>query len=183
MGYFQVRYDSRVVNYDHRGFIRLATEDISILQEENTNLRWSVTVCLTSCLFCLNSAALISLSEQQFYLFGQIQNCQTGGWPYSDTSTYGECFLLQVNYSFWCSTGLRNTLPSSSPEENDSEIWCFVGTFAEGEIILLPKSVKWKYFLRMHILWDSIHWSKRTIIVAPYILLVGPIEIAVNTLR
>ena len=23
MGYFQVRYDSRVVNYDHRGFIRL----------------------------------------------------------------------------------------------------------------------------------------------------------------
>ena len=24
MGYFQVRYDSRVVNYDHRGFIRLA---------------------------------------------------------------------------------------------------------------------------------------------------------------
>ena len=26
MGYFQVRYDSRVVNYDHRGFIRLATE-------------------------------------------------------------------------------------------------------------------------------------------------------------
>ena len=26
MGYFQVRYDSRVVNYDRRGFIRLATE-------------------------------------------------------------------------------------------------------------------------------------------------------------
>ena len=25
MGYFQVRYDSRVVNYDYRGFIRLAT--------------------------------------------------------------------------------------------------------------------------------------------------------------
>ena len=25
MWYFQVRYDSRVVNYDHRGFIRLAT--------------------------------------------------------------------------------------------------------------------------------------------------------------
>ena len=24
-GYFQVRYDSRVVNYDHRGFIRLTT--------------------------------------------------------------------------------------------------------------------------------------------------------------
>ena len=26
MVYFQVRYDSGVVNYDHRGFIRLATE-------------------------------------------------------------------------------------------------------------------------------------------------------------
>ena len=25
MGYFQVRYDSRVVIYDHRAFIRLAT--------------------------------------------------------------------------------------------------------------------------------------------------------------
>ena len=25
MGYFQVKYDSRVVNYDRRGFIRLAT--------------------------------------------------------------------------------------------------------------------------------------------------------------
>ena len=25
MGYFQVRYDSRVENYDRRGFIRLAT--------------------------------------------------------------------------------------------------------------------------------------------------------------
>ena len=26
MGYFQVRYNSRVVNYDRRGFIRLATD-------------------------------------------------------------------------------------------------------------------------------------------------------------
>ena len=26
MGYFQVRYNSRVINYDRRGFIRLATE-------------------------------------------------------------------------------------------------------------------------------------------------------------
>ena len=25
MGYFQVRYNSRVVNYNRRGFIRLAT--------------------------------------------------------------------------------------------------------------------------------------------------------------
>ena len=28
MGYFQVRYDSRVVNYDRRGFTRLATDVI-----------------------------------------------------------------------------------------------------------------------------------------------------------
>ena len=27
MGHFQVRYDSRVVNYDCKGFIRLATDD------------------------------------------------------------------------------------------------------------------------------------------------------------
>ena len=26
MGYFQVRYNSRIVNYDRRGFIRLATD-------------------------------------------------------------------------------------------------------------------------------------------------------------
>ena len=29
MGYFQVRYNSRVVNYEHRGFIRLATSDLT----------------------------------------------------------------------------------------------------------------------------------------------------------
>ena len=33
------------------------------------------------------------LNEQQFCLFGQIQISQTGGQPYSDTSTYGECSL------------------------------------------------------------------------------------------
>ena len=30
MGYFQVRYDSRVINYNCRGFIRLATEDFGL---------------------------------------------------------------------------------------------------------------------------------------------------------
>ena len=34
MGYFQVRYDSRVIIYDRRGFIRLATGFIS----SSTNL-------------------------------------------------------------------------------------------------------------------------------------------------
>ena len=33
MGYFQVRYNSRVVNYDRRGFIRLATEMSSLKQQ------------------------------------------------------------------------------------------------------------------------------------------------------
>ena len=32
MGYFPVRYDSRVVNYDHRGFIRLATGQLMSLK-------------------------------------------------------------------------------------------------------------------------------------------------------
>ena len=31
MGYFPVRYDSRVINYDRRGFIRLATDRTSSL--------------------------------------------------------------------------------------------------------------------------------------------------------
>ena len=31
MGYFQVRYDSRVVNYNCRGFVRLATDMTKIL--------------------------------------------------------------------------------------------------------------------------------------------------------
>ena len=53
---------------------------------ENYNLRGSITLRLTSCLFCLDSAALRMLNEQQFYLFGQIQTIQTGGQPYSDTS-------------------------------------------------------------------------------------------------
>ena len=30
MGYFQVRYDSRVINYDRRGFIRLATDVLNV---------------------------------------------------------------------------------------------------------------------------------------------------------
>ena len=36
MGYFQVRYDSRVVIYDRRGFIRLATDPhLETLNEKN----------------------------------------------------------------------------------------------------------------------------------------------------
>ena len=35
MGYFQVRYDSRVVIYDHRAFIRLASVDKIHLRSRN----------------------------------------------------------------------------------------------------------------------------------------------------
>ena len=49
----------------------------------NTKL---ITVQLTSCLFCVDSAALLMLNEQQFYEFGQIQTSQTGDLQYSDTS-------------------------------------------------------------------------------------------------
>ena len=56
MGYFQVRYDSRVVNYDRRGFIRLTTDFFAknvwepkqakeILNEQESSLpsRWRLT--------------------------------------------------------------------------------------------------------------------------------------------
>ena len=35
-----------------------------IVQAEGTNLRGSITAWLTSCLFCLDSAALLMLNEQ-----------------------------------------------------------------------------------------------------------------------
>ena len=44
---------------------------------ENTNLSGSITVRLTSGLFCFDAAALLLSNEQ--YLFGQIQTSQTGG--------------------------------------------------------------------------------------------------------
>ena len=66
-------------------------------QAENTNLSVSITVQLTSCIFCFDSAALLMLIEQQFHLFGQIKNSQTRGQLYSDTSPYGECSLTQVS--------------------------------------------------------------------------------------
>ena len=47
--------------------------------------RGSITVQLTSCLTCLDSAVLLNLNYQQICLFGQIL---TGGQLYSDTSTH-----------------------------------------------------------------------------------------------
>ena len=63
------------------------------LEPENTNLRELFNAQLTSCWFCLDSAALLVLNEQQFYLFGQIKNSQTLGKPYSATSPFGDFSL------------------------------------------------------------------------------------------
>ena len=56
----------------------------SIPLPEKTNLRGSITVWLTFSLFCFDSAALLILNEQQFYMLGQIQTSQIGQ-PFSDT--------------------------------------------------------------------------------------------------
>ena len=50
--------------------------------------RGSITVQLTSYLFCVDSAALPMLNEQQFYLLGQIKTSQIAGQQYSDSSPY-----------------------------------------------------------------------------------------------
>ena len=44
----------------------------------------SITVQETSCLFCLDSAALFMLIKPQHHLFGRNQISQTGGPPYND---------------------------------------------------------------------------------------------------
>ena len=62
----------------------------SITQIREYKLKGSITVWRTSGLFCFDSAALLMMNEQQFYLFGKIQTSQTGGQPYSDTSPYGD---------------------------------------------------------------------------------------------
>ena len=50
---------------------------------ENTNLRGAITVQLTSCLFCSDSATLYLLNEQQCFACFIIQISQTGGQLYS----------------------------------------------------------------------------------------------------
>ena len=54
----------------------------------------SITVQMTSCLFYLDSAAMLMLNDQQFYLFGQMLTSVTRDLPYSDTFPYGECFCM-----------------------------------------------------------------------------------------
>ena len=50
MGYFQVRYDSRVVNYVHKLLTRLATErNMLVLRKSD----WSIQICLPSQKFAI----------------------------------------------------------------------------------------------------------------------------------
>ena len=49
----------------------------------------SITVRLTSCLFCLDSAALLVLNQHYIYM----QTSQTVGQSFSNTSSNGECSL------------------------------------------------------------------------------------------
>ena len=61
-------------------------------------IRGSITVQLTSCLFCLDLAALLLLNFKHIHLFGSIQTSQTGGqhtvirFPYE----VSECSLVCV---------------------------------------------------------------------------------------
>ena len=47
---------------------------------------------MTSCLPCLDLAALLMFNQQHIYLFGQIQTSQTGGQTLSDTWALGVKF-------------------------------------------------------------------------------------------
>ena len=67
---------------------------------ENINLREIlISVQLTYCLLCLDSAALHMLNEQHFYLFGQTQTSQKRGRLCSDTCPYGECSLMAPDFA------------------------------------------------------------------------------------
>ena len=63
---------------------------LTYIYQDNTNLRGRITVQLTFILFSFETAALLKLNEQQFYMFGQIQTSQAAGQPYCDTSLCGE---------------------------------------------------------------------------------------------
>ena len=82
-----------------------------LVWSENTNLRESITVWLTSSLFCLDLAALLMLNKQHFYLFGQIQKSQTGQ-PFIETCLYCECSLFYTEICLW------NRLLGLSPKDN-----------------------------------------------------------------
>ena len=90
MGYFQVRYDSRVINYDHRGFLRLTTGDNMTREGSNyvrPSMPWSETTVFLD-RFCLKRTRLVvkwrhlvvTFSIKEFSSISQIK-----------------CFLLQCS--------------------------------------------------------------------------------------
>ena len=96
---------------------------------ENTDIRGSITQYPTSCLFCLDSSALLMVNEQKFYLFGQIQTSQTGGQLYSDTYPNGECSLFKTAfYSSKINSHLRSC----------TKMKCKKVLFAETESYFFP---------------------------------------------
>ena len=65
----------------------------------------SMQVWLTSCLFCLDLAALFVFTQ-----FGRIQSSQTGGQKYGVTSPYGECSLAALTASNGSTPGSKEFL-------------------------------------------------------------------------
>ena len=51
MGYFQVRYNSRVVIYDHRAFIRLATAVVGYLFLQSKEVALDCVLTRPTCLY------------------------------------------------------------------------------------------------------------------------------------
>ena len=70
MGYFQVRYDSKVVIYDRRGFIRLATDDsnraqpLPILKDRN-NVKRNIAQAQRSVHFLCRKKCIFFIKEAQ----------------------------------------------------------------------------------------------------------------------
>ena len=69
MGYFQVKYDSRVINYNRRGFIRLATElPIRPRQEDTLSLHFFAATngsanCSKTEMCCLDHLMVLHLNK------------------------------------------------------------------------------------------------------------------------
>ena len=74
MGYIQVRYDSRVINYNRRGFIRLATSK-STLELIHTHLKLK-TFFLPLCVYVSHTFPVLH-RQGKLYCRGHLglQNC------------------------------------------------------------------------------------------------------------
>ena len=72
--------------------------------------------CMADLLFyCLDSAVLHMLNQQQIYLFGQIQTSQTRGQSYSDTSPYDE-MEYSLAQSKWVLSSVTNKKYFANPQ-------------------------------------------------------------------